>query len=51
MASKKAKYFTGGPKPSTPRGKRRHERRSDSEKKHAEAVWAAYTGGRSQTSN
>jgi len=39
MKTGRAKYVAPGPKPTTERGHRRHNRRSDAEKKHATSVW------------
>lgn len=33
-------YWSGGPMPSTERGIRRHQHRSEARRTHAEAVWS-----------
>jgi len=41
---RRAKYFSTGPAPRTPRGKRRHAARSDEQKAHAKSVWKGEGG-------
>lgn len=36
-------YWSGGPKPRTDRGQRRHARRDELRKHHAQQVWAGGT--------